>query len=167
MNAQEDDFRKVIASALYDQRISDKIFFEYREKGITTFMNGYEKGMKGVFILPDTNVQKHYPNILDLVGTSHATERYFMTMTLLSHPSGNIYVSSHIMDPAILIWVNFDQIFITKKNAILDFHTTSWSEITSMQDGFVTVECELKKRRGTWKIVSLKIEPKPCCSRLW
>jgi hypothetical protein len=167
LKAQEDNFRQVVRCVFYNKQVYDKIFFEYESQGITTFMEGYKKGLKGAFMLPDTNVQRQYPGILELVGTSHATEKYFMTMTLLSHPDGNVYASSNILDRGISIWIDFDRILLTKGKAILEFHTTSWSKISSMMDKYVSVECELKRKRRGWKIISLKITPQPCCTRLW
>ena len=167
LHAQEDDLRQILRKTFYDMRVHDKIFFEYKGKEGITFLEGYKSGMKGAFMLPDTNVQRQYPNILEAIGTSHGTEKYFMTITLLSHPSGNVYVSSHIMDPAIQIWVNFDRIFIADRTAVVIFHTTSWSEIASMKDKYVQVECDLRKKRAGWKIVKLEMNPRPCCSSLW
>ena len=121
--AQEDDLKLVITKTFYEAGLYEKIFFEYEGKEGITFLDGYKKGMRGAFIVPDTTLQQRIPNILHLVGTSHGTEKNFMTMTLISHPLGNIYVTSHIMDPAILLWVNFDKIVIRKRNAKLIFYT--------------------------------------------
>lgn len=167
IHAQEDNLRQVIRKTFYDKRIYDKIFFEYESKGITTFMQGYKKGLKGAFVLPDTILQHQIPNLLEIVGTSHATEKYFMTMTLVSHPDGNVYVTSNIMDGGILLFVDFDRIILSKRTSLLAFHTTSWSEIPSMKENYVSVECELRRKRKGWKIKQLKIVPRPCCSKLW
>lgn len=167
LQAQEDNLRQIFRKTFYDMRIHNKIFFEYEGKEGITFMEQYKKGMKGAFMLPDTNIQRHYPNILELVGTSHATEKYFMTMTLISHPSGNVFVSSNVLDPAILLWVNFDKILIDNKKAILNFHTTSLRERESLKENYISVECELKKRKRGWIVTSIRVEPRLCCSSLW
>jgi hypothetical protein len=159
LRAQEDDVRKIITSAFYNRQIYDRIFIEYEKKGITTFMDGYKQGLRGAFVLPDTTLQNKISNLLDLVGTSHANERLFMTMTLISHPMGNVYVTSNILDPGILLWVDFDYIIIKRKTANIGFYTTSLDELDSLKDKYIRVKCELKKRQGRWKVKHLKISP--------
>ncbi|HEY5749167.1 MAG TPA: hypothetical protein VIU12_24025 [Chryseolinea sp.] len=115
---QENNLHQILRTILYQPEVFDKVFFEYRGSKIT-FMEGYEPGMHGAFILPDTTIQHEFPNVLDLVGTSHGTEKYFMTITFLSNPNGNVYITSHIADPGIRLYIDFDRISIDKEKAIV------------------------------------------------
>jgi hypothetical protein len=166
VHAQEDDLRQVIRATFYHPEVLVKVFFEYKGTS-TTFLQGYKKEMKGAFVLPDTTLQSKIPNLLELVGTAHARENYFMTITLISNPEGNVYISSNILDPAILLFVDFDKILIANKKASLEFHTTALHEKDSLKDKYVSVVCELRKRRKRWRVANIKIEPISCCSSLW
>jgi hypothetical protein len=164
--AQEDNLRQVIRTVFYKPEVFDKIFFEYKGDS-TTFMDGYPEGMRGAFVLPDTTLQKRIPNLLHLVGTSHGTEKYFMTITFLSHPSGKVFITSHIMDPAILRFVHFERISINKKTANVAFHTTSFPESRGTKLDHFKVVCDLEKRRKGWKVKALRIDRIECCTPLW
>jgi hypothetical protein len=163
---QEHDLRQVISTVFYNPKVFDKIFFEYKGDSIT-FMEGYPKGMKGAFMLPDSSLQKRIPDLLELVGTNHAREKYFMTMTFVLDSRGDIYITSNIMDMAILAFVNFDRISITQNHANIQFHTTSFPESPGTKENHYKVHCDLIKRKKGWKVSDLNVEPIECCTSLW
>jgi len=164
--AQEDYLHQIVRTVFYNPSVSDKLFFDYTGDSIT-FMDGYPKGMRGAFILPDTTLQKQIPNLLHLIGTSHGTEKYFMTITFLSRSNEKVFITSHIMDPAILLYVDFDQISVSGKNAIVKFHTTSFPESKATKLNHFKVSCDLTKHRKGWKIRNLHVDPIDCCTPLW
>jgi hypothetical protein len=164
--AQEDNFRQIIRTVLYAPEVFNKVFFEYNGDSIT-FMEGASEKMLGAFIIPDTTMQKRIPNLLHIVGTSHGTEKYFMTITFLSHPNGKVFITSHVMDPAILIYIDLDQYSINGKKAGLEFHTTSFPESKAAKLDHFRVVCELIKRKRSWTIKSLVVKPIDCCTPLW
>jgi hypothetical protein len=166
VSAQEDNFRQVIRTVFYNPKVFGKIFIEYSGDKMT-FMEGYPVEMKGAFVLPDTTLQKRFPNLLDLVGTSHGTEKYFMTITFLSHSRGNVYITSNVHDMAILRYVDFDRVSINKKTAQVEFHTTSFPESRGTKLDHFKIVCELAKRRKGWKVKDLRIDPIECCTPLW
>ena len=165
-SAQEDSLRQVVSTVFYNTEVFDKIFFEYRGDSIT-FMEGYPKGMKAAFVIPDINVQQRIPDLLDRVGTGHARERYFMTATFLLHPTGNIYITANVMDMAIPIFVHFDEILIKNRDARIQFHTTSFPESPGTKYNHYAIDCSLKRKRKRWKVKDLKIKPIECCTSLW
>ena len=163
---QEDDLRQIIRTVFYHPEVFDKIFVEYTGNKIT-FMEGYPIGMKGIFVLPDTTLQHRIPNLLDLIGISHGTEKYFMTITFLSHHRGNVYITSNIHDMAILLYVDFDRFSINGKKANVAFHTTSFPDSKGTKLNHFKIACDLVKRRKKWKVKQLHIDPIECCTPLW
>lgn len=164
--AQEDNLRQVVRTVFYNPEVFNKIFIEYAGDKIT-FMEGYPAGMKGAFVLPDTTLQNGFPNLLDLVGTSHEAEKYFMTITFLSHPRGNVYITSNVHDMAILFYVDFENIYIKGKTANIAFHTTSFPESKGTKLNHFKIDCDLVKRGNGWKVKNLRIDPIECCTPLW
>jgi len=164
--AQEDNLRQIIRTVFYNPDVFDKIFIEYTGNK-TTFMEGYPEGMKGAFVLPDTTLQHRFPNLLDLVRISHGTEKYFMTITFLSNPYGNVYITANVHDMAILYYVDFEIINIKGKTANIEFHTTSFPESKGTKLNHFKVACDLIKRRKGWKVKNLHIDPIECCTPLW
>lgn len=164
--AQEDDLRQILRVVFYHPEIFDKIFFQYSGTDIT-FLEGYKSGMKGAFVLPDTTLQSKFPNLLEIIGVSHSTEKYFLTITFLANRNGNTYITAHVMDPAISLYIDLDCIIIQKRKASVSFHTTSFSEISIMKERYIVVESELRKRRSGWRIGKMQISPIKCCTNLW
>jgi len=163
---QEDNLHQIIRTVFYSPEVFDKVFIEYTGDKIT-FMEGYPEGMRGAFILPDTTMQNRIPDLLYLVGTSHGTEKYFMTITFLSHSSGKVFITSHIMDPAILLYVDFDRLSINGKKANVAFHTTSFPDSKGTKLNHFKIACDLVKRKKKWKVKQLHIDPIECCTPLW
>ncbi|MBL0745931.1 hypothetical protein [Chryseolinea lacunae] len=164
--AQIDSLQEIIGAAFYEERISEKIFFDYRiKKKIKTRYVLPER--RYAFITPTLAFRKRYPDVVDKLGVSWWTENKWFSIDFIKNKKGDILITNDIFDSDIELMVAFDSIVVQKQLVNLVFHTTSYGRRKNMSNRYVKIECSLKRRGRTYRVKDLKITPIDCCFGIW
>jgi hypothetical protein len=165
LQGQNENLVNVLKKVFYEKTIYDKIFFDYHPMG--SMLYDLQDG-RYTFILPNRIFQKEYPEILDKLSASWATERKSFTLTFIKEPESTVFISNtFLFDQSKKLFVIFEEISISKGGAKLSFYTNSIVGTEELKDKYVRVEAFLKNRKGKWRIKELQIVSKLCCTDIY
>jgi hypothetical protein len=120
LKAQHNTLREALRTILFDQRIYNHVFFDY--KGTGNFSTTLPKG-RYAFIYPDSVFTLNYPEIHYTLALSWGTEKKMGTITYVKTDSSTLFVSNN-MDPDVKLYILFEKILISGNNARFKFSTT-------------------------------------------
>lgn len=151
--------REIISAVLYHKTVFEVASFNFR--GYLEFQppNG-----RAAFIIPDTTLQKVYPNVLTDLAYGWGNERMLGTRTIARQDAGAIYVTNHFNgDSSMHVMVQFMRFEIHEKEAIVEFRTISQFNDPEMASKYVWVKAKLAHKSKGWRVINLTKRSTPWC----
>lgn len=120
VRAQHSPLKEVFTTLLYDERVSNRVFFEY--EGLGNFTSVLPEG-KYAFIYPDSVFTLLYPEIHYDLAKTWGSEKKLNTMTYLQGDSSTVFVSDNL-DGNVKFYILFEEVRFLEKEAKIRFKTS-------------------------------------------
>ena len=179
LSAQTLDLSSVVYEVFHDERVYQKLFVDYKigddrflknKINLTAEERQQKWGMlrSGRYCIIRLNdiVYNEWPTVTLAIDERTKVKFGWDKVVLAGAPADTVLVARvENLYEAIDDYVTMDVIQIREKQAYLAFHTTSLHNIG--RTNYIAVSSELRKRRGRWQVLKLKIKAlETCCDQL-